>query len=454
VIATMDTPPVAAASTAHWATQFRWRLAIITAFGAAWRLGYLWVVKRNQELLLNDSLYYSIQAGLNSEGSWFKDALTGQPGAEHGMLTSLYLTPWSLGDGDNVFRQRFAMTLCGIATVALIGLAGRRLTAVVAGASDRTADRVGLVAAGIAAAYPNLWINDSVVMSESLALMLVAASLVVALDHHRDPTVRSGVVLGLLTGLGALTRSEIALCIPLFALLSVILCRRRQRPIWPAVAVLTVGLATLVPWSVYNAGRFREPVLLSTNDGNTLLGANCDTTYYRDIGGWDITCLGPLQPGGLGHEPGAPDASERSKVRRTVAVEYIKDHVDRLPVVTLARLGRLVDVYGLDSLIHLDVGEEKAEWAVWSGIVCWWLLALLAVVGWWRLGRTASRARWWLMVPVAAVLATTVLFYGAHRIRAPAEPTFVLLAAVAVVGFIDAGRPTTRGQASASPGTL
>jgi hypothetical protein len=449
VIATVATPPLAAPSTAPRTRRFRWRLAAVTALGAAWRLGYLWVVKRNQQLLLNDSLYYSIQAGLNSEGSWFKDALTGQPGAEHGMLTSLYLTPWSLGDGDNVFRQRFAMTLCGIVTVALIGSAARRLVALGAGTSARTADRVGLVAAGIAAAYPNLWINDSVVMSESLALMLVAASLVVALEHHRNPTVRSGIWLGLLTGLGTLTRSEIGLCIPLFALLSAIVSRRRRRPIWPAVAVLAVGLATLVPWSVYNAGRFREPVLLSTNDGNTLLGANCDETYYRDIGGWDITCLGPLEMGALGHEPGAPDASERSKVRRTVAVEYIKDHLDRLPVVTLARLGRLVDVYGFDSLIHLDVGEEKAEWAAWAGIVCWWLLAILAVLGWWRLGRTAGRARWWLMVPVAAVLATTVLFYGAHRIRAPAEPTIVLLAAVAIVWLFE-----QRGRARAAPGSV
>jgi hypothetical protein len=108
----------------------------------------------------------------------------------------------------------------------------------------------------------------------------------------------------------------------------------------------------------------------------------------------------------------------------------------------------------LSSLVHLDVGEEKAEWAVWAGIACWWMLALLAVVGWWRLGRTASRARWWLIAPVAAVLATTVLFYGAHRIRAPAEPTVVLLAAVAVAGFIDSGRSNARGHVSESPGTL
>lgn len=417
------------------------RLAVITALGAAWRLGYLWVVKRNQDLLLNDSIYYSIQAGLNSEGSWYKDALTGQPGAEHGMLTSLYLTPWSLGDGDNVFRQRFALTVCGIATVALLGIAGRRLGSLFARSSSRTADRVGLVAAGIAATYPNLWLNDSVVMSESLALMLVAASLAVALGHHRDPSLRSGIGLGLLVGLGALTRSEIGLCIPLFALLSAITTRRRERPIWPAVAVVAVGLATLVPWSIYNAGRFREPVLLSTNDGNTLLGANCDITYYDDIGGWDITCLGPFEAGTLGHEAGAPDASERSKVRRTVALDYIGDHLDRLPVVVLARLGRLVDLYGFGSLTRLDVGEEKAEWAVWAGIVCWWLLAVLAIVGWRTLGRAAVRARWWLVVPITAVVTTTVLFYGAHRIRAPAEPTVVLLAAVAIVGLVESGRP-------------
>ena len=370
---------------------FRSELAVITALGAAWRLGFLWATKTDQKLLLNDSLYYSIQAGLNSEGSWFKDALTDQPGAEHGMLTSLYLTPWSLGDGDNVFRQRFAMTLLGIATVAIIGLAGRRLAQRWTGSGARTSERVGLVAAAIAAGYPNLWINDSLVMSESLALLLVSASLYVALGHHGHPTVRSGLVLGLLVGLGALTRSEIALCIPAFSVLSAAVSRRRCQPPWPALAILSAAVVTLLPWTIYNAGRFREPVLLSTNDGNTLLGANCDTTYYDDVGGWDITCLGPLEPGGLGHEPGAPDASQRSKVRRTMAIEYIEDHLDRLPVVTIARLGRLVDLYGLDTLVHLDVGEEKAEWAVWAGIVCWYLLAVLAVLGWRELRRRAVR---------------------------------------------------------------
>jgi hypothetical protein len=35
------------------------------------------------------------------------------------------------------------------------------------------------------------------------------------------------------------------------------------------------------------------------------------------------------------------------------------------------------------------------------------------------------------MVPLLTALVTSILFYGAHRIRAPAEPAIVLLAAVA-----------------------
>ena len=56
--------------------RFGVRLAVITAVGAVWRLGYLFAVKVDDQLLLNDSLYYSIQAGRNSEGDWFREALT------------------------------------------------------------------------------------------------------------------------------------------------------------------------------------------------------------------------------------------------------------------------------------------------------------------------------------------------------------------------------------------
>ena len=253
-------------------------------------------------------------------------------------------------------------------------------------------------------------------------------------------------VLGVLVGLGALTRSEIIVFAVGFAGLA--WWRSAGRPRRALMPVLVVGatLVTIAPWTLYNIGRFDQPVLLSTNDGTTLLGANCDTTYYDDIGGWDIRCLAPVPT------TETEDASGRSVARRHIAVEYIGDHLGRLPVVVAARVGRALDVYGLDSLIALDRGEEKAVWAVWVGIVMFWVLAMASVVGWIALGRPddeapeRSRARWWLAVPIAAVLLTTVLFYGAHRIRAPVEPVLVVLGAVGALALWDRRRSTDATQ--------
>ena len=416
---------------------FRQRLALITALGAAWRLGYLFVVKADDGLMLNDSLYYSIQAGRNSEGQWFREGITNLPGAEHGPLTPLYLTPWSLGGGDSVVWQRFATTLLGIATVAVIGLVGRRLAGPV----------VGLVAAGIAAVYPNLWINDSLVMSESLACLIVAVALLVALDFDRRPGIGRAAVLGLLVGLGALTRSEIALFGIGFAVLAWWRSAGHRRRALMPVVVVGAALLTLAPWAIYNVGRFDRPVLLTTNDGTTLLGANCDNTYYTDVGGWDVRCV-------LGADVSAADASLRSREHRELAVDYITDHAGRVPVVVLARLGRIADVYGLGSLVTLDRGEEKAGWAVWAGIVSWWVLAPAAIVGWIVRGRSPDRpkARWWLAVPPITVLIATVVFYGAHRIRAPAEPVVVVLAATAAAALYQ--RWSTRRHTPTVPPSL
>jgi hypothetical protein len=208
--------------------------------------------------------------------------------------------------------------------------------------------------------------------------------------------------LGVLAGLGALTRSEISLLIPGFAIVSALMCRRRGRSIWPAAAILLAGITTLLPWSIYNVNRFDESVFLSTNDGSTLLGANCDGSYYREIGGWDLLCLAPLEPVGIGHDPGEPDASERSLARRERALVYINSNAERLPVVMAARIARTLDVYGLSSVVAHDVGDDKDEWVSWAGIVSFWVLTPLAVAGWMVLSRRKVGTRWWLLVPVCS----------------------------------------------------
>ncbi len=356
-----------------------------------WRLGYLIVAKADQPLLLNDSIYFSIQAGLNSEGQWFEDALTGQPGAEHGMLTSLYLTPWSIGGGDSVFPQR-------------LGDDAARDRHRLRHRHDRpppdarhwasaTAERVGLIAAGDRRGVPqpvDQRLAGDVRDPGDPARRRWRCTSPSGITSR--PTVASGALLGLLAGLGALTRSEIVLFIPGFAVLSWLVCRRRRLSVVAGSGDRrrrrghAAAVEHLQPDAVRRAGAAEHERRQHAARRQLRLA------YYDDVGGWDIRCLGPLAPG--------RDASQRSTERRDAALDYVADHADRLPVVVAARFGRLLDVYGLGSLVSFDVGEEKARWAVWAGIVAWWLLAVAAVVGW----ATASTGQdRWALVAARAV---------------------------------------------------
>lgn len=370
------------------------------------------VSKWHQRLMLNDSFYFSSQAWQNARGHWFRDFLGTHPAAEHGPLTSIVLVPASLLP-HHEFWQRATNTLIGIAVIPALALLGRRIAG----------RRVGVIAALIAAVYANLWMNDSLIMSETIATLMVVLALGYAFEHRDRFDLRSAAVCGAVVGVAALARSELLIMAPLFALIGV---RTRPRRIWATRAALLVGVAlgVLVPWVAYNVPRFDHLVLISTNEGGALRGANCDDTYSGPaLGGWSVLCVVDTV------ERPNEDASGRAIRLRREAVSYARQHVGRLPVVVGARILRSVDVYGLDDLVRFDVGEERARWASWTGIVSWWLLAPLAVVGWWRQRRTNG---WILLAPVIGVAITTVVFYGAHRLRSPMEAVVVLCASVTI----------------------
>lgn len=394
-------------------SSFRTWLVAIVSGAAALRLARFFVSKWHHPLLLNDSLYYSAQARQLAHGVWFHEVFTNQQGAEHGPLTSVLMSFVSWGS-DPIDRQRLVTVACGIATVAVIGLIGRR----VAG------ERIGLLAAAIASAYPNLWINDGLIMSESVGCLLVSLTLLATLRWSERPTLRRAAVSGGVIGLAALARSELLLLAPIVAVLMVVSGRRRAHPLVTHAAVgLGATLAVIAPWTIFNAVRFDDPVLLTTNEGPLWLGANCAESYYGPaIGGWSLFCVVDAHFGEHGE-----DTSVRSTEQRRAGLDYARHHLRRVPVVVAARVGRTLDVYAVGNLVHNDVGEERERLASWAGVVSFWLLVPCAAFGAWRL------RRWHLAVlamPVAVVAVTTIVFYGGHRVRSPAEPALVLLAAV------------------------
>ena len=398
-----------------WPTWLTWRRGFVgvVALGAAVRV--IWLAQRwNRELAFNDSFWYSIMATDITDGKWFRTLFADGPTAEHPPLTPILMVPLSFL-GDPLVGQRITTTVIGIITVAVVALVGRRLGG----------DRVGIVAGLLAAVVPNVWLSDGLVMSESVALLFVSLFLLVAVGWARDPSVRTGIIVGLLCGLGALARSELLLLAPLVAI--VVLREHGPSKAWRPVGAAAVGcIVALLPWFAFNATRFDRPVLLTTNDGTTLIGANCDQVYSGEfMGSWSFECV-------VETSDVDGDESVRSAEQRDLAIEYIGDNLDRVPFVVGARVLRAFDLYGVSDMVEVDVGEERPRAAVWVGIVVMWMLLPLAAFGLWRLKGTDRQV---LVLPLIVVAVTTVLFYGGHRLRAPAEPVICLAAAITLAGW-------------------
>jgi 4-amino-4-deoxy-L-arabinose transferase-like glycosyltransferase len=404
-------------------------LIVLGAF--ALRVGYVLTVTQFDGHLY-DAVFYELEARSLADGHGFVNPLPGpthgEPAADHPPLTALALAPAATLPGDSQLWMRLTMAALGAAVVALVGLLGRAV-----GGS-----RVGLVAATVAALYPNLWMNDGLIMSETLAALTTVAALVLAYRMLRQPSGPVAAALGAACGLAGLARAELFLLVPLLAVPVAWVAVRSDPRGRVAKSGLAFGAAVLVvaPWIGFNLARFQEPTFLSTGDGGALLGATCPRTFYgKDVGFWNIYCIPLRRPRG--------DLSVASRHYRDEALKYAGQHAARLPVVALARLGRLVGVYAPRQLATYSVGEGRPEWASDLGLVSFWLLVPFAVGGALWLRRRRGRV-WPLLAPVWLVVGAAAVFYGTPRFRVPAEPTVVVLATVGACALAARRWPAAR----------
>ena len=415
--------------------RFRRKLLLVVALGVLLRGAYGLVIV--DDPLAGDAFNYATVAAAISDGRWFVEpfAIPDTPSAEHPPVTSLVLAvaplvvgqDWKIGEVPGyVLFQRWTLALVGGATVLLVGLYGRRLVGA----------RTGLLAAGVTALNPNLWVNDGLLMSESLAAVATMA-LLLALDQarcrERDHPRRllDWVLVGVLAGAGALVRSE-ALVVAVLAILPVWWMAMRgsvKDAVRSAASACAAALLVVAMWIGPNLARFSGPVLFSTNDGLTLLGANCPETYSGEfIGLWTIECTRLADADGNGiddwtdlrradssSEP-TPDPARESTAWRKAALRYARDHVGRVPVVIAARVLRLWGVYDPDGMVDYNRGEGRRPVVSWLGWACHVVATPLAVIGLVLMRR--RRERVWPIV--AQALGATVVaagIYGLVRFR-------------------------------------
>lgn len=390
---------------------------------AVWRVLYVLMFKVDDDVV-GDQIYYSGQAVTIANGNWFADPfIPGAYAADHAPLTALAVAPASWDDAEPFVAQRLLMAMYGTAVVAGIGLVTRWLT-----------DRVtSLVAVAIAAVYANLWMNDALIMAETPSALAVVLVLFASYRFDLSRSTRDAVVMGLAVGLAGLARAELLLLGVVLVLPMVLFGQhasadRRRRVFHLAVAGLA-AVALVSPWIIRNQVRFDETVTMSTQDGLTLVGTNCPAAFEGPGRGfWHLSCAFAVPV------PDGADQSVRSAIYRDVAVDYLGDHLDQVPSVVVARLGRGLSVWQVDAMATLNQGEGRERLASWIGVVQFWTLVPLAAYG--LVAWPVAQRRWPMLALILMSVLTIAALYGIPRFRIAAEVAIVVCGAIGLVSLV------------------
>ena len=424
------------------ARRFLAVLLLIVLVGFGIRTAFVLGVSRYDKHFY-DAVYYQLEAKQVATGHGFTDPFhalaqphtPAVPTAFHPPLTVLVLTPVAWATSGSGLAMRFTMVVLGSVTVLLVGLLGREIAG----------NGAGLVAAGIAAVYPNLWVNDGLIMSETLTALAVVVAMLLAYRLARRPRLVTAIGLGVACGFAVLARAELALLAPLLVVWLVLpkqLAPLGRRLAHGGAVLVATGLV-LTPWLAYNLTRFQTVTFVSTNVGSTLLSSNCDAAYHGYGLGLVVNAPGVCLPRTA--PPG--DESTVSRVYRAEGIHYAKGHLGRLVVVEAARIGRDWSLFRPLDMLSWNQNEGRPQWVTGLGLAFFYPLLALSIGGVVVLWRRRV-AVWPLLAPAVVVTASTLASYGQTRFRVEAEPSLVVLASVALVAASAswrsrAGPPTT-----------
>ncbi len=429
-----------------------------------------------------DSAYYYIQGRMVARNHWFVDsygwfASGGErfkPSSGNPPLFTMFLGLLARIGITSGTGMRVATALLGVVGVVLLVTLTRKLAG----------PRAALIAGVIAAVYPMLWINDGMLLSETLYVPMILLALHAAYRFWERPGYGSAAVFGVAMALAALTRGEalILLGIMLLPLLWGLRDQGWARLIKLAATTWIVGGLVIAPWLAFNLTRFADPVLMTSSTGAVLSSANCDITYYGESIGYYGNCFDEYVAKGLliGKIPGCDqaavdaavidpkgadaakcwpnspdlDESQRDKFGRDIAIEYMKTHKRRLPVVMAARVGRMWDLYvpdlgrddeplGQNVRFNWQV-EGRGKRASEVGVLMFYALLPFAVAG----GLWLWRRR----IPLSPLLSMTIVItvtsaftFGITRYRVPVDVVVVILGAAGVEWVLQHWWPTRDG---------
>jgi 4-amino-4-deoxy-L-arabinose transferase-like glycosyltransferase len=309
---------------------------------------------------------------------------------------------------------------------------------------------VGLIAGASAAVYPPLILVGSSILSESLFIPLVLASVLAALKSRGSPRrLRWAIASGLLVGLAELTRSNgFALVIPLALLVWDV----RPRFWWQAakapLALAVTMLVVLVPWTIRDASVFGQFVPVTTEGGFGLAGEY--NPYVQARTTYPALWTPPREQ--LANEFRAhPDYNEAqvSNALGSASIRYIEHHPSSVLKASYWNTLRLLNLEGARLERLIAGGEGYSPGLAVASVYAFWVVLALAIAGAFTHAiRRAPPALWGCPV---VIMLTTMVLLGLTRYRSPADPFFLLAATLGAISLTSRARSalSTRARVAA-----
>jgi 4-amino-4-deoxy-L-arabinose transferase-like glycosyltransferase len=326
-----------------------------------------------------------------------------------------------------VAGARVAEAMLGTASAALVGLLALELF----GAA------VGMLALLIAAVYPAWIALSAVVVAENLLTLFVIGAVWALVRARRAPSGRPQLgwiaLAGILTGLAALSHVNGAVLAVPGLLAAAAWGGAGRRRLVPTLTFLLAAVLTVAPWTIRDAVVLHRFIPISDETGVTLVGTyNAASAHDRAIpDAWRYFAVIPGEHRlvRLARRLTEPELSGRLERQ---AFDYIDRHPSAPLRVAARNVLRLAELEGSfawrasAASIGIDGGTARI------GVFGFWVLGLLALLGFAGSARARS-APWWVWaVPLLLALSVVLVNAETPRFREPIDAFLMLPAACAL----------------------
>ncbi len=333
-----------------------------------------------------------------------------------------------LGPGDYLAR----LFLCGIGsgTCVLLYLFAR----------DIFGRHVGVLAGVIAAIYPELYIYDGWLYTESLYTFLLLALCYGLYRLQRSPEgsrwwlwIGYGVLLGLLS----LTRPNGIIVLGLLLIWAIVMIWVKSMSLRATVKGVTattlIALALIAPWTLRNYLVSHAFIPVATGDGIVLLGAYNDEILTRP--GYAVSWINPLASSPAVTRPfplftctpSCQVAQEASY--REHAGQWIQEHITSMPYLLEFHFLNMWQPDTREADLPTDRFPQQLSSRIVSAMMKTFPIPIFILAA---LGLLVTFRRWrellFVYFMILLTIAECLVFYGSARFRAPIEPMLILLA--------------------------